>query len=75
MRAANRAEGKRVRKVKEDKKRKRQRKLQAWEWGEDIDSDDDDYVINDVEEGLNDASEDFSIEDELSDEDCNVLPF
>ena len=31
MRAANRAEGKRVRKVKEDKKRKRQQKLQARE--------------------------------------------
>ena len=31
VRAANRAEGERLRKVKEDKKRKKQRKLQAWE--------------------------------------------
>jgi hypothetical protein len=30
---------------------------------------DDDYVFGDVEEGLDDASGDFSIEDELSDED------
>ena len=30
---------------------------------------DDDYVIGDAEEGLDDASGDFSIEDELSDED------
>ena len=55
MRAANHAEGERLRKVKEDKKRKRQWKLQAWEWGEDTDSDDvddggdDDELANDVE--------------------------
>ena len=55
MRAANRAEGERLRKAKEDKKRKRQWKLQARERGEDTDSDDDDddgdddEVADDVE--------------------------
>ena len=44
VRVANRAEGERLRKVKEDKKRKKQRKLQARERGEDTDSDDDDMV-------------------------------
>ena len=42
VRAANRTEGKRLRKVKEDKRRKRQWKLQVRERGEDTDSDDDD---------------------------------
>ena len=42
MRVANRAEGERLRKVKEDKKRKRQRKLQVCEQGEDTDNADDD---------------------------------
>ena len=42
VRMVNRAEVKRLRKAKEDKKRKRQRKLQVQEWGEDTDSDDDD---------------------------------
>ena len=41
MRAANRTEGERLRKAKEDKKRKKQWKLQAWEQGEDTDDDDD----------------------------------
>ena len=55
MRAANRAEGKRLRKKKEDKRKKKQQKLQAWERGEDIDSDDDDEdgdddkVVDDIE--------------------------
>ena len=55
MRAANHAEGERLRKAKEDKKWKRQRKLQVREWGEDTDSDDDDddgdddEVADDVE--------------------------
>ena len=55
VRAANRAEGERLRKVKEDKKRKRQQKLQARERGEDTNSDDDDddgdddEVVDDVE--------------------------
>ena len=55
VRAANRAEGERLRKAKEDKKRKRQWKLQARERGEDTDSDDDDddgdddEVADDVE--------------------------
>ena len=31
VRTTNRAEGERLRKAKEDKKRKKQRKLQAWE--------------------------------------------
>ena len=42
VRAANRAEGERLRKAKEDKRKKRQQKLQARERGEDTDSDDDD---------------------------------
>ena len=51
MRAVNRAEGERLRKVKEDKKRMRQQKLQAWEWWEDTNNDDDgnDEVANYVE--------------------------
>ena len=39
---ANRAESKRLRKAKEDKKRNKQRKLRARERGEDTDDDDDD---------------------------------
>ena len=39
------------------------------EGNHDSDEEDDDYVIVDAEEGLDDASGDFSIEDELSDED------
>ena len=42
MRATNRAEGERLRKAKEDKKRKKQWKLRAWEQGEDTNNDDDD---------------------------------
>ena len=42
VRAANRTEGERLRKAKEDKRKKKQRKLQAFERGENIDSDDDD---------------------------------
>ena len=42
VRAANRAEGKRLRTTKEDKRKKKQQKLQARERGEDTDSDDDD---------------------------------
>ena len=55
VRAANHAEGERLRKAKEDKKRKRQRKLQARERGEDTDNNDDDddgdddEVADDVE--------------------------
>ena len=49
MRAANHAEGERLRKAKEDKKRKRQRKLQAREWAEDTDNDDDDDDGDDIE--------------------------
>ena len=53
VRAANRAEGKRLRKAKEDKKRKKQQKLWAQERGEDTNNDDDDgdddEVANDVE--------------------------
>ena len=54
MRTANHAEGERLRKAKEDKKRKKQRKLQAWERGEDTNSDDDDdgdddEVADDIE--------------------------
>ena len=41
VRAANRADGERLRKAKEDK-RKKQQKLQARERGEDTDKDDDD---------------------------------
>ena len=36
------------------------------EGNHDSDEEDDDYVISDAEEGLDDASGDFSIEDELS---------
>ena len=42
MRAANRTEGKRLRTMKEDKRKKKQQKLQARERGEDTDNDDDD---------------------------------
>ena len=55
MRAVNHNEGKRLRKVKEDKRKKKQRKLQARERVVDTDSDDDDdngdgiEVANDVE--------------------------
>ena len=42
MRVANHAEGERLRKAKEDKKRKKQWKLWAWERGEDTNNDDDD---------------------------------
>ena len=49
MRASNRVEGERLRRVKEDKKRKRQWKLQEWERGEDTDSSDDDDDGNDDE--------------------------
>ena len=42
VRVANHAEGERLRKVKEDKKRKKQRNLRAREQGEDTDNDDDD---------------------------------
>ena len=42
MRMVNHAEGERLKKAKEDKKRKKQRKLHAWERGEDTDGDDDD---------------------------------
>jgi len=42
MRVANHAEGERLRKAKEDKKRNKRRKLQAWELREDTDDDDDD---------------------------------
>ena len=55
VRMSNRAEGERLRKAKEDKKRKNQRKLQAWEQEEDTDSDDDvddgddDEVADDIE--------------------------
>ena len=42
MRTVNHAEGKWLRKAKEDKKRKKQRKLQARERGEDTDNNDDD---------------------------------
>ena len=41
-RTVNHAEGERLRKAKEDRKRKKQQKLQVREWGEDTDSDDDD---------------------------------
>ena len=49
MRTANHAEGERLRKVKEDRKRKKQRKLQVQERGEDTDNDDDDDDGNDDE--------------------------
>ena len=52
VRMANRTEGERLRKAKEDMKRKKRRKLQAWERGEDTDSDDDDdnkEVADDIE--------------------------
>ena len=39
------------------------------EGNHDSDGEDDDYVIGDAGEGLDDASRDFSIKDELSDED------
>ena len=42
MRVMNCAEGERLRKAKEDKKRKKQQKLWAWERGEDTGNDDDD---------------------------------
>ena len=42
VRAVNCAEGERLRKANEDKKRKKQQKLRAWERGEDTDNDDDD---------------------------------
>ena len=51
----NWAEGERLRKVEEDKRKKRQWKLQAREQGEDTDSDDnddeedDDEVVDDIE--------------------------
>ena len=53
MRAANRTEGERLRKAKEDKRKKKQRKLQAWERREDTNSDidvdgDDDEVVDDI---------------------------
>ena len=41
MRVANRTEGERLRKAKEDKKRKKQQKLRMWERGEDTNNDDD----------------------------------
>ena len=53
MRAANRVEGERLRKAKEDK-RKKQRKLQARERGEDTDSDDDDDDDGDDDEVVDD---------------------
>jgi hypothetical protein len=49
VRVVNHAEGERLRKAKEDRKRKRQQKLLAREWGEDTDSDDDDDDGNDGE--------------------------
>ncbi|XP_066347672.1 uncharacterized protein [Miscanthus floridulus] len=55
VRAANHAEGERLRKAKEDKRKKQQRKLQARERREDTDSDgddddgDDDEVVDDIE--------------------------
>ena len=52
MRVVNRAEGDRLRKAKEDKRKKKLRKLYAWERGEDTDSDDDgddDEVVDDIE--------------------------
>ncbi|XP_066385202.1 high mobility group B protein 7-like [Miscanthus floridulus] len=55
VRVANRTEGERLRKAKEDKRKKRQQKLRAWERGEDTDSDDDDdeedddEVVDDIE--------------------------
>ena len=42
MRAVNRAEGERLRKATEDKKRKKQQNLHARERGKDTDNDDDD---------------------------------
>ena len=43
------AEGERLRKAKEDKKRKKQQKLQAWERGKDTDNDDEDDDDDDDE--------------------------
>ena len=42
MRTVNHAEGERLRKAKEDRKKKKQRKLQVCQRGEDTNSDDDD---------------------------------
>ena len=49
MKTANHAEGERLRKTNEDKKRKKQWKLKAWEQGEDTDNDDDDGDGDNVE--------------------------
>ena len=55
MRAVNRAEGERLRKAKEDKRKKWQRKLQTREQGKDTNSDDDndeeddDEVVDNIE--------------------------
>jgi len=42
VRVVNHAEGERLRKAKEDKKRKKKWKLRAWEQGEDTNDNDDD---------------------------------
>jgi len=67
VRAANRAEGKRLRKKKEDKRKKKQRKLQAWERGEDTDSDNDDDDDGDNDEVVDDIEwDDLENEDVLT---------
>jgi len=71
VRAANRAEGERLMKAKEDKKRKKQRKLHAWEQEEDTDYDDDgddDEVMEEEETVVNDIEWDnLENEDALTD--------
>ena len=66
MRAANRAEGERLRKAKEDKKRKKQWKLWAQERGEDTDDDDDgdDDEVTEEEEMVADNIEWDNLENE-----------
>ena len=51
VRVANRTEGERLRKAKEDKKKKKKkRKLRAWERGEDTDNGDDDDEVMEEED-------------------------
>ena len=66
MRAVNRAEAKRQRKVKEDERKKRQQKLQVLERREDTDSDDDD------EEEDNDEVVNDTVRDDLESEDVLI---